>query len=198
VSFGASQSVISKSHIYPLTPLTGVLDGDVRRSRRGHTRHATAREGQRRDETQIFIIHWMTIPRSLHLSHIYIHGGTHRTFKSRAVAAAQLGLPGRHAIAKLCGRGGGRLRASVLCVTAEGVCGWGAAPEHASVLGYIRAECNAGGGSWAALDQAEGQAAGRGAEYARGAQVGEKAGVALQLRLRALIIAAAAAVAGEE
>jgi hypothetical protein len=65
------------------------------------------------------------------------------------------------------------------------------------VLGCVRAECNAGGGSWAAPDQAEGQAAGRGAEHARGApKSGRKR--ALQLRLRAMIIAAAAAVAGEE
>jgi hypothetical protein len=108
----------------------------------------------------------------------------------------QLGLPHRHA--KLCGERR-RLRAPVLCVTAEGVCGWGAAPEHATVLGYVRAKCNVVGGSWAATDQAEGQAAGRGAEHASAGRPESGRKRALQLRLRALIFAAAAAVlAGDE
>ena len=107
------------------------------------------------------------------------------------------GLPRR--LAKLCG-GRRRLRASVLCVTAEGVCGWGAAPEHATVLRYarhdVRAECNAGGGSWAAPDQATVKQLGEELSMRGAPDSGRKR--ALQLRLRALIIAAAAAVAGEE
>jgi hypothetical protein len=119
------------------------------------------------------------------------HGGA-----GAVCAAAQLGLLRRHA--KLCG-GRRRLRASVLCGTAEGVCGWGASPEHATVLGYV----------WAIGPSAM-QVEGVGLHLTKlkVKQLGEELSMrgapkterkrALQLRLRALIITAAAAVAGEE
>ena len=68
-------------------------------------------------------------------------------------------------------------------------CGRGAAAEHVPVVGHVWAGCDEAGGRWAAPDQAEAEKQLAEELSERGAPKSERKR-ALQLRLRALIIAA--------